>query len=1035
MTFISSDPIFDVEEKKKKKHFISDDSPMGFVGNDKVIGEDSVTRGKDWKDFTKGEAMWYVGKKGFADTYRGGKQLLGIDEEEMAEEQKIVNQLMEKHGGLVTGAYFGGMIADPVGWFLPATKARTVAKMAMYGAGMGAAAGAAGYVDPEAQSLTGEGQMGRVEQAALGSVAGGVMAPAMGKALPWFAKKYAPVGDKIWQATTKNPEIGTGIAGGMIGYNYGEDTTIQEDLTNALMGAAIGSVGLGMTGRHLDKMTGGAVGRFFIPEHGLDDEYLRMKGLNRKEANVIAKKFNNIVARMQGEDDQTRELMYKILTKDESVSKSGVDGRILEMTDEAREVMSKYGKDLVGLGVLKEDTWAKNLDKYIHRVYNNPDFHKRKAIFKSVYGADDIRFIGDEIKMRGYAKPILKHEWDVDKLHYLDDPKWDIISAKSSALEGNRKVADQIDETVLGQLRRGELDPDEVIVRRDWTPEERADMGEVTDASVALFRTGQLMSNDVSAHRFFKTVADRYAVKTGEAPDGYELVPNLKTKFGDLANTYIPKNIHHDIVAMDKWRSGGFLNTEVGKAYKGVNNWWKLTKTAYNLPVHMNNFGSNVVMYDVNGGSLRGLRQAVKDLTFPTKRGESDRLLMAQKYDVFGGNFIGNEVIQKNKALYRAYDTAADTGTETVDSILNKTPDLLRKTGRHTKRWTLDKFKELYTWEDNLFRMGLFNTLIDQGVDPVIAARKAREGFVDYSKSSPFLEMARNSALPFAAYAYGIVPRLGEAAAKTPWKFAKWAAIVGGLNAMGEDLSNAPERIERERKLFGASQGGHIFDLPFMPANMVKLAPQVSPKSPEKAGKQDDYYLNIGRMIPGQAFQFSSAGKRIPGMPDVMQPGGMLLSGLADPLRGINTFTGQDIPRGIDRLKEVGRQFIPNVPISGIPGIDTGLAPATYAGTKTARGLQPGGFVSETKENQTALTAIMQNLGLRVQAVDPTKLSQSKYFRVKYKWDALQKRVRKLERDFQERVYQGREKIYQKKMRALQVEANKLNETANKLGL
>ena len=1035
MTFISSDPIFDVEEKKKKKHFISDDSPMGFVGNDKVIGEDSVTRGKDWKDFTKGEAMWYVGKKGFADTYRGGKQLLGIDEEEMAEEQKIVNQLMEKHGGLVTGAYFGGMIADPVGWFLPATKARTVAKMAMYGAGMGAAAGAAGYVDPEAQSLTGEGQMGRVEQAALGSVAGGVMAPAMGKALPWFAKKYAPVGDKIWQATTKNPEIGTGIAGGMIGYNYGEDTTIQEDLTNALMGAAIGSVGLGMTGRHLDKMTGGAVGRFFIPEHGLDDEYLRMKGLNRKEANVIAKKFNNIVARMQGEDDQTRELMYKILTKDESVSKSGVDGRILEMTDEAREVMSKYGKDLVGLGVLKEDTWAKNLDKYIHRVYNNPDFHKRKAIFKSVYGADDIRFIGDEIKMRGYAKPILKHEWDVDKLHYLDDPKWDIISAKSSALEGKRKVADQIDETVLGQLRRGELDPDEVIVRRDWTPEERADMGEVSDASVALFRTGQLMSNDVSAHRFFKTVADRYAVKTGEAPDGYELVPNLKTKFGDLANTYIPKNIHHDIVAMDKWRSGGFLNTEVGKAYKGVNNWWKLTKTAYNLPVHMNNFGSNVVMYDVNGGSLRGLRQAVKDLTFPTKRGESDRLLMAQKYDVFGGNFIGNEVIQKNKALYRAYDTAADTGTETVDSILNKTPDLLRKTGRHTKRWTLDKFKELYTWEDNLFRMGLFNTLIDQGVDPVIAARKAREGFVDYSKSSPFLEMARNSALPFAAYAYGIVPRLGEAAAKTPWKFAKWAAIVGGLNAMGEDLSNAPERIERERKLFGASQGGHIFDLPFMPANMVKLAPQVSPKSPEKAGKQDDYYLNIGRMIPGQAFQFSSAGKRIPGMPDVMQPGGMLLSGLADPLRGINTFTGQDIPRGIDRLKEVGRQFIPNVPISGIPGIDTGLAPATYAGTKTARGLQPGGFVSETKENQTALTAIMQNLGLRVQAVDPTKLSQSKYFRVKYKWDALQKRVRKLERDFQERVYQGREKIYQKKMRALQVEANKLNETANKLGL
>ena len=70
-----------------------------------------------------------------------------------------------------------------------------------------------------------------------------------------------------------------------------------------------------------------------------------------------------------------------------------------------------------------------------------------------------------------------------------------------------------------------------------------------------------------------------------------------------------------------------------------------------------------------------------------------------------------------------------------------------------------------------------------------------------------------------------------------------------------------------------------------------------------------------------------------------------------------------------------------------------------------------------------------------MQAVDPTKLSQSQYFRVKAKWDALQKRVRKLERDFEERVYAGREKMYQKKMQALQVEANKLNDTANKLGL
>ena len=1029
----------ELEEEKKKKKKVNILSMPELQGN-------SVTSGKSPEDFTKGEAMWYVAKKGLADTYRGGKQLLGIDEEEMAEEQRTINQLMDKHGGMVTGAYFGGMILDPVGWLIPATKARTAAKMAMYGAGMGAAAGATGYVDPEAQSLMGEGPMTRGEQAALGSVAGGTIAPAIGKALPWFAKKYAPVGDKVWEATTKNPEIGTGIAGGMIGYNMGEDTTFEEDINNAFKGALVG-MGSGFGLRQADKMSGGKVGRFFIPEHGLDDEYIKMKGINRKDANVITKRFNDVVTKIQNEDDETRELIYKLLVKDEAVMKSNVDGRVLEMTEEARDVMGKYGKELVDLGVLKENTWLKNYDTYIHRIYKNPDFYKQKQIFKSVYGEDDIRFIGDEIKMRGRTETLHKHEWDVNKDYYLDDPKWEVISAKSSALPGNRKVADEIDEAVIGQLRRGELDPDEVIVRRDWTPEERAKMGEVTDASMALFRTGQLMANDVSAHRFFKTVADRYArdIPAGkvvdgksipnEIPEGFTYVPYNRTKYGELAGKFIPDNIHHDIIAMDKWRSGKFFNSELGRAYKGVNNWWKLTKTAYNLPVHMNNFGSNVVMYDVNGGSLRGLRQAVKDLTFPKARGPSDRLLMAQKYDVFGGNFIGNEVLQKNKALYRAYDTAADTGSETVDSILNKTPDLLRKTGKHTKRWTLDKFKELYTWEDNLFRMGLFNTLIAKGVDPVDAARQAREGFVDYAKSSPFLEMARNTALPFAAYAYGIVPRLGEAAAKTPWKFAKWGAIIGGLNAIGEDLSNAPDRIEKERKLFGASQSGRIFDLPFMPSNMIKLAPQVSPDGPERAKGKDNYYLNIGRMIPGQAFQYSSSGKRIPGMPDVMQPGGMLLSGLADPLRGINTFTGQDIPKGIDRLKEVGRQFIPNVPISGIPGVDTGLAPATYAGTKTSRGLQPGGFVSETKENQTALTAMLQNIGLRVQAVDPNKLGMSQFYRLNNKLSNLKKKQRKLDRDRSERVYDGRLKIFKKKQQELLKEFEELSGAMNRLGL
>ena len=77
---------------------------------------------------SRGEAMWFAGKMGLKDTYRGAKQIAGIGEEQMAEDQRILNELMddEEYGGAVTAAYFGGMIADPVGLALPISRLKHV---------------------------------------------------------------------------------------------------------------------------------------------------------------------------------------------------------------------------------------------------------------------------------------------------------------------------------------------------------------------------------------------------------------------------------------------------------------------------------------------------------------------------------------------------------------------------------------------------------------------------------------------------------------------------------------------------------------------------------------------------------------------------------------------------------------------------------------------------------------------------------------------------------------------------------------------
>lgn len=68
--------------------------------------------------------MWSGAKIGFSDTFRGVQQIAGINEEELAEEQRELNALMEDEevGWAAKTGYFGGLIADPVGWMLPVSR-------------------------------------------------------------------------------------------------------------------------------------------------------------------------------------------------------------------------------------------------------------------------------------------------------------------------------------------------------------------------------------------------------------------------------------------------------------------------------------------------------------------------------------------------------------------------------------------------------------------------------------------------------------------------------------------------------------------------------------------------------------------------------------------------------------------------------------------------------------------------------------------------------------------------------------------------
>ena len=282
------------------------------------------------------------------------------------------------------------------------------------------------------------------------------------------------------------------------------------------------------------------------------------------------------------------------------------------------------------------------------------------------------------------------------------------------------------------------------------------------------------------------------------------------------------------------------------------------------------------------------------------------------------------------------------------------------------------------TEKERLIRSGLPES---QSMD--MAARKAREWFVDYNRGSAVLNFLREGPLPFVSYMYGVIPKLAETAAKRPVKFAKWGLLMGALNETGEVLSDADSE-KQQRRL----QDSPMYGIPGMPKTKIKLPDAISPDT------RDDWYFDIERMLPGGNLFEGSEGSglgRIPGVPLSLQPSFGAAGAVMNTAMGIDPFRQRPID---DRSEYLTRQFLPNLPIPGFP---------SFSGDKLTRSLS--GEYSPTKDVFTPGAALASTLGAKLTPVSDTKLRK----RLGYRYDRLKRELeserRKVINDYNSGVY------------------------------
>lgn len=769
------------------------------------------------------------------------------------------------------------------------------------------------------------------------------------RGLATMYQRYA--GQPMLELAQRNPGSAlSGVGGAAAGYQGADDDApMTEKLGRAAAGFALGVGGAKTLGK-IPTSSGSAsevVSRWFVDNHGLPAEYVAAKKGRQILTTQIASDFLDVAKEAEQLGPSHRKLLYNILQGDAPKT-----GDLTTLNDRSRQTITQWGQRMVDYGLLDADTYRKNMATYLHREYTskmNPASETGQRV------ARQVRLLGEELRPRGVLKEVPEREageW-VDK-------GWELFGKP----QGGR-------QTVRWQL----------------TKDQRVSMGEIEDASYALARTGQLMSNDIAAFKFFDDVA-RAPKLASETPvpgwvqvDGGRLPGTKVNRFGNLEGRYVPPEVLKDLTVMDWARSFRVSQNplaEAFRAYQKLNAWWKTSKTALNPVVHTNNVLSNVLLYDLADADYSHLASAAGEFV---KKGTAFK--QAQSLGVFDANMAAQE-LQSITGKADAYgELARVAGVNPVQGALGLTRKLWQHTGGRMIDW--------YQNEDSVFRLGVFMDRLAKGKTPEEAAKDARRWFIDYDIQAPGINVMRATATPFLAYTYRAVPLLTEAAALRPWKFAKWAAIGWGLNELGEHKGGGD--TAKERALMPENQKGNVFGLPVFPPQQFKLPTQLlSEGARAKLGIGDTpQYLDVTRWIPGgDVFDTSGENQFIPGAPAPVQPSFGAMGSIAQAGFGVDAFRGKRLP-GLGagnaddaRIKGgyLAQQFLPNNP----------AVPGSQAQDKVIRSIY--GRPAPSGDQLPVWQALAQTFGVKIRPADLNAMQLRAMFETKQDVEALEAQVR-----------------------------------------
>lgn len=800
----------------------------------------------------------------------------------------------------------------------------------------------------------------------------------------------------------------------------------------------------------------------------MDKAYAMRDQQRQNDKRAIMLKGREIAEGLRGMSLEESKVLHAILT-----GKTIPDQEWAKISAPIRQALDELGQTAVDVGLLSEEAYQRNRGTWMHRVYmkHETDASMLAKFTRDVLASRRKKLQGDAFKGRGISYEVRQDQltanlprdwWGRQERAGKGDrsllgTEFIVLDRMSQSTEGVEAIpgvpagepkkprtlqrvfwpADEpIPAKFAGWDNRGSFEVraggrgNKFIIWRDYTDEERLRMGEIVDARYTIVKSFMTMAHDLSTGKFFKDIAENpdWSRSGDDAPGSWThaiegrrklytefdwvKVPESKIagsntyKWGALAGRFVRSDLWRDINELDRMQKIGW--------WKEVMKQWKLNKTARNPVVHMNNIMSNLMLMDM--ADIRG-RDLVRGIVSYIK--EDEHYQDALAHGAFGSDFISQEIkrghldpilkemMNENMKAGGNGDLAQQMGL--MVRVANAAWEGLKKAD--------DAMVKLYQLEDEVFRMATYMRELSVGSSPEMAANRAREQFLNYDIRAPWVNMLRETVLPFISYTYRAVPVVAKSLYDRPYKLAKYITLGYMIPALFSMIAGDDEDdVDEAYRVMRDQVSGYTW---IGTPRMIRM--------PFNDEHGNPIYLDIRRWIPaGDVFDFNQGQSAIP-IPAPLQFGGPLMIA-AEVFLNKQAFTGQEIYNPLtddagDRASNVGgflyRSLMPSAP----------WVPGSWYWDKIGRAAT--GARDPLMREYNIPLAISSSVGVKLEPIDVALNMQYRMWNIQRVENALNFQARTLARDRARGIID--EATYRRELSAIQTKLRQLAEDARYL--